>query len=85
MASMQTEQDVIEKIKAIVLSTFDIDISDAPSNTPIGDAGLDSMAMLDVIMGLEDAVGKKFEDVTLPRDPTLADVAAMVLRNVEGE
>lgn len=79
---MQTERDVIEKIKEIVQSTFDIDISEVPPDTPIADAGLDSMAMLDVIIGLEDTTGKKFNDVTLPKDPTLTDVAKMVLRNV---
>ncbi|WP_079419732.1 acyl carrier protein [Thiomonas intermedia] len=83
MTTLRTEHDVIEKIKEIVLSTFDMDLSKVPSDAPIADAGLDSMAMLDVIIGLEDAVGHKFNDVSLPRAPTLQDVAQMVLRNVE--
>ena len=79
---MITEQFVINKIKEIVHSIFDIDIENVPNDTLISNAGLDSMAMLDVIMGLEDATGVKFKDVTLPKDPTLADVARMVVRNV---
>jgi acyl carrier protein len=83
MTTLRTERDVIEKIKEIVLSTFDMDLSAVSPDAPITDSGLDSMAMLDVIIGLEDAVGHKFSDVSLPRPPTLQDVAQMVLRNVE--
>lgn len=79
-----TESSIIQKIKSIVHETFDIDLSDKPDTTVISELGLDSMAILDVIMTLEDELGQGLKNIELPKKPTLHDVARMVLQNFTG-
>ena len=84
MSESWNEPRIIDAIKNIVQSTFDLDLSEAAPSLQIRDSGLDSMAILDVVMSLEDLVGKKIKDIDLPKNPTLQDVAAMVMRNLQG-
>ena len=76
-----TESSIIEKIKDIVHQTFGLDLSGKPDSTVISELGLDSMAILDVIMSLEDELGTSLKNIQLPKQPTLHDVARMVLQN----
>lgn len=77
------EPKIIEAIKNIVQEAFDIDMGDASPSTQIRESGLDSMALLDVVMSLEDLVGQKIKNIDLPKNPSLQDVAAMVVRNLQ--
>lgn len=83
MNQIWDEFQIIKKIKDIVLSTFNIDLSDKPDTMPIGDLGLDSMGILDVIMSLEDVIGQNLKNIDLPKNPTLRDVANMVIKNMQ--
>ncbi|SCC94258.1 hypothetical protein THIX_60316 [Thiomonas sp. X19] len=83
MNQIWDEFQIIKKIKDIVLSTFNIDLSNKPDTMPIGDLGLDSMGILDVIMNLEDVIGQNLKNIDLPKNPTLRDVADMVIKNMQ--
>lgn len=60
---------------------FDIPAERITDNTSIRDLGLDSMMMLEVMLELEDRLGVKLGDLSLPANPTLRDVVALVERN----
>ena len=62
---------------------FDIAPERTSRDVPLRDLGLDSMLVLDVILEAEDQLGTKLEDLTIPRDATLNDVADMIHRNLE--
>jgi acyl carrier protein len=62
---------------------FDIPAEDATRDVALRDLGLDSMLVLDVILEAEDRLGVKLDDLTIPRNATLSDVAAMIQRNLE--
>lgn len=62
---------------------FDITPEQASRDVPLRELGLDSMLVLDVIMEMEDKLGTRLDDLTIPRDATLADVAAMIQRNLD--
>jgi acyl carrier protein len=81
MSEVWSEERILSEIRSIVLATFDIDLSDRPDTTRIGEIGLDSMAVLDVVMSLEDRLGHKLKNIELPKNPTLHDVAVMVRSN----
>lgn len=83
MNQIWDEFKIIKEINSIVLSTFDIDISGKPDSMPIGNLGLDSMGILDVIMSLEDITGQNIKNIDLPKNPTLRDVADMVIKNMQ--
>ncbi len=84
MPESWNEPKIIDAIKNIVQETFDIDLHEAPPSMQIRDSGLDSMAILDVVMSLEDMLGQKIKNIDLPKNPSLQDVAAMVMRNLQG-
>ncbi len=83
MSGSWNEQSIIDAIKDIVQKSFDIDLKDADASMPVRDSGLDSIAVFNVIMSLEDLVGKQMDDIDLPKDPTLHDVAVMVMKNLQ--
>ena len=60
---------------------FDISADRITDNTSIRDLGLDSMMMLEVMLELEDRLGIKLRDLSMPANPTLRDVVALVERN----
>lgn len=60
---------------------FDIPPERITDDTSIRDIGLDSMMMLEVMLELEDRLGVKLKDLSMPANPTLRDVVALVARN----
>ena len=68
-------------IKEFLGERFDIAADRITDDTSIRDVGLDSMMMLEVMLELEDRLGLKLKDLSLPVNPTLRDVVALVERN----
>ena len=60
---------------------FDISAESATPDTPLSALGLDSMMVLDVMLEVEDRLGIKLTDMSMPRDATLADVVRLIERN----
>ena len=80
-----TEEQIINVIKATLKENFGLDLADQPATVPIGDIGIDSMAVLDIVLAVEEAVGRKVRKFELQRNPTLQDIAAMMMRNFAPE
>ena len=78
---MMDEQRIGTVIKEFLHERFDIAVDTIGEDTSIGDLGLDSMMMLEVMLELEDRLGIKLKDLTMPAKPTLRDVIALVERN----
>jgi len=68
-------------IKDFLGERFDISADKITDNTSIRDLGLDSMMMLEVMLELEDRLGIKLKDLSMPANPMLRDVVALVERN----
>jgi acyl carrier protein len=80
--SQWTEATLLDAIRKIVRDSFGIDLSDKPATMPIAELGLDSMGVIDVVMSVEDVIGRRIENIDLPKNPTLEDVVAMVIRTL---
>lgn len=76
------QDEIIEEIKKNINSAFGIDLAQKPDDTPVGELGLDSMGLLDVIMMIEDTIGGSIKNIELPKNPSLRDVANMVMKNI---
>jgi acyl carrier protein len=61
---------------------FDISPDRVTASTTLRDVGLDSMAMLEVMIEIEDALGIKLRDLAVPPNPSLNDVVSLVERNL---
>lgn len=73
---------ITDKIREIAKATFGLDLADGA--TPIKQYGLDSMAMIDIVMGLEDSFGCQLPLERLPADPTTDDFAKLVQEALAG-
>jgi acyl carrier protein len=75
-----------ERIKGVILQflheRFDVSPAKVTDDTTLRDVGLDSMAMLEVMIELEDVLKIKMKDLTIPPNPSLRDVVAVVQRNL---
>ena len=67
---------ITAKIGEIVMTTFGMELGD--SNAPIKDSGLDSLALIDIVMGLEECLGCQLPLERLPPNPTVNDFVALV-------
>lgn len=67
---------ITQKIRDIAKATFGLDLMNG--TTPIKQSGLDSMAMIDIVMGLEEAFGCQLPLERLPADPTMDDFVGLV-------
>ncbi len=70
------DEAITDKIREIAKTTFGMDLPD--SSKPIKDAGLDSMALIDIVMGLEESFGCQLQLERLPANPTINDFVALV-------
>ena len=59
-----SDEAITAKIRDIAKATFDMDLPD--SRQPIKDAGLDSLALIDIVMGLEESFGCQLALERLP-------------------
>jgi acyl carrier protein len=74
---------ILAMLLSLLTEKFDIPAEDAARDIALRDLGLDSMLVLDVILEVEDRLGVKLDDLTIPRNATLTDVSAMIQRNLE--
>lgn len=83
MNNTWNEALIVEQIQNILYKSFNINLANEPGAMHIGDLGLDSMGILDVIMSIEDIIGQKISEIDLPKNPTVSDVAKMVINNIK--
>lgn len=78
MSTITTWNDeaITAKIREIAKTTFGMDLSD--SSQPIKEAGLDSLALIDIVMGLEESFGCQLPLERLPPDPTIDHFVILV-------
>lgn len=71
-----SDEAITAKIREIAKTTFGMDLPD--SSKPIKDSGLDSMALIDIVMGLEETFGCQLPLERLPANPTIDDFVILV-------
>lgn len=75
-ANKWSAEAITGKIREIAVATFGMDLAD-PS-VSIKGAGLDSLALIDIVMGLEEFFGCELPLERLPPNPTVNDFVALV-------
>lgn len=70
------DEVITDKIREIAKTTFSLDLPD--STQPIKDSGLDSLALIDIVMGLEESFGCQLPLERLPANPTINDFVSLV-------
>ena len=83
MANAITDAEIRASIKQVLQERFDIALDKVKDDTTTREVGLDSILLMDVVLDLEDRLGVQLQDLSLPPNPTLLDVVALVRRNLE--
>jgi acyl carrier protein len=64
-----SDETITARIREIAMTTFGLELPD--SARPIKDSGLDSLALIDIVMGLEESFGCQLPLERLPPNPTI--------------
>lgn len=78
---MQTT-DILNRIRASLTERFGLEASQLAETARLRDLGVDSIHVLEIMLDLETELGVSLSDLTLPPNPTLGEVAAMIARNL---
>jgi acyl carrier protein len=84
MSKEAAVQELVAQVKDVLHAHFGIALESMQESTAIKDLGLDSLQILDITMEMEERLGRRLEDLSLPRNPTILDVAQMIHQNVQG-
>ncbi len=82
MYSDMDKTRVKEAVAAFLQERFDIAPDRLSDDVSMRELGLDSIMMLDVMLDIEDRLGLKMTDLAMPVNPKLADIVALVQRNI---
>jgi acyl carrier protein len=82
MTATANDVEIRAMVKDVLLERFDIAPDKVNDSTTIRDIGLDSILLLDVVLDMEDRLGMQLKDLSMPANPTLQDVVALIRRNL---
>lgn len=74
--------DLVSKIKHILNDRFGIDITRVDGDSRLRDIGIDSLHVVEIMLDLEEELGIKLTDLEVPPNPSLAEVATAIARNM---
>lgn len=83
MTNNQEPVDLEAMIADYLVERFDLPRERLGSDATLREIGLDSMVMLDVMLDVEDRLGVKLRDLTMPPNPKLGDIVALIQRNLD--
>lgn len=76
------DTDILNKIRTSLIERFGLDPSQLVADAHLRDLGADSMHILEIMLDLETELGVSLSDLTLPPNPTLGEVAAVISKNL---
>ena len=74
--------DLVMKIKHILNDRFEIDMVSLNENSRLRDLGVDSLHVVEIMLDLEADLGVKLNDLSVPPNPSLGEVAAAIAKNL---
>jgi acyl carrier protein len=74
--------DIVRKIKHILNDRFGLDATVLDESSRLRDIGIDSLHVVEIMLDLEADLGVKLNDLSVPPNPSLGEVAAAISRNL---
>ena len=74
--------DVNAQLKSILNDRFGIALDDLSDESRLGDLGIDSLHLVDVMLDVETVLGIKLMDLSLPPNPSLGEIAETIKKNI---
>ena len=82
MTAPFSNADIVTKIKDALKERFDIDVSKVDQNSRMRELGVDSLHVLEIMLDMEAELGIKLQDLAVPPNPSLEEIAAAIERNL---
>lgn len=79
---MNTEA-ILEKLKSMLQTHFDIDPTHIQGDTRMRELGIDSMHVVDLMLEVEAEMGVRFDSLSLVQNPSLAELSAEIAKNMK--
>lgn len=70
---------ILELLKSLLKDKYDVDPDSLTGASRQDDIGLDSMTMVDLMMDIETALDFQFQDLNLPKNPSLDEIVDLIL------
>jgi len=74
--------DILGKIRNSLTERFGLEPDQLAENARLRDLGVDSMHVLEIMLDLETELGVSLNDLALPQNPSLDEVAAVIHESV---
>lgn len=72
------KEEILTKLKALLNQRFSIDMNQLSASSRLGDLGLDSMHLVDIMLDIESEMNFSFESIDLPPNPSLDDMSRAI-------
>lgn len=82
---MLNNDAVVSKLKEILNDRFGIDSSAFDESTRLGDIGIDSLHVVDIMLDIETDFDFNFEDLSLPPNPSLGEMSTAIAKNMNNK
>jgi acyl carrier protein len=79
---MLNADEIVSKLKDILNDRFGIDTSSFNGGTRLGDIGIDSLHVVDIMLDIESDLDFNFEDLSLPPNPSLEEMSVAIIKNL---
>jgi acyl carrier protein len=79
---MLNNDDLVVKLKNILSDRFGLDTATFDENTRLGDIGIDSLHVVDIMLDIETDLDFNFEDLSLPPNPSLGEMSMAISKNL---
>lgn len=77
---MSDQAELLSKLKKLLQERFSIDPSNMTESSRLGDLGIDSLHIVDVLLDVETELDVTFENLSLPPNPTLLEICEEISR-----
>lgn len=77
------KEQIVAKLKQMLHERFSIDPDTIGGDTRRADMGIDSILMVDLMLDLESELDFTFDTMDMPPNPSLNEVAGLVLKNLQ--
>jgi acyl carrier protein len=82
MTKHLSPEQIESLLKEFLVEHFDVPSEKMTGPTALRELGIDSIMMLDIMLEMEDRLDVKFKDLSMPANPRLDDIVALIERNL---
>ena len=82
MTQSISQDDILIKIQASLQERFGLNQEQLIPEARLRDLGVDSLHVLEIMLDLEAELDTKLQDLSVPPNPSLIEVAAAIQRNL---